>query len=164
MSQDLNFTVSPARPQDAAELTRIAHAAKRHWGYPDAWLAIWRAQLTITAEDLAAQPTFVARSGDQSLGFCTLSQRADVASLEHFWVLPQAMGRGVGRALFEHAVDQATRRGAALLEVEADPNAAGFYRRMGCQPVGETIYDLAGQPRHLPVLRLALPPEWVEAR
>ncbi len=163
-SPAFDISVSPARPQDAAELTRIAHAAKRHWGYPDAWMAIWRDQLTITPQDIAVQATFVARAGDQSLGFCALSQRDDVACLEHFWVLPDAMGSGVGRTLFEHAADQAMRRGATLLEVEADPNAAGFYQRMGCQPAGEHVYDLAGQPRHLPVLHLPLQPGSAVAR
>ena len=163
MSQDLNFTVSPARPQDAAELTRIARAAKRHWGYPDEWMALWRDQLTVTAQDIAAYPTFVAQAGNQMLGFCAVSQRDDVASLEHLWVLPDAMGHGVGRRLFEQAATQARQNGAAALQVESDPHAVGFYRLMGCQPAGENVYDLDGQPRRLPVLRLALQPAQVGA-
>ena len=100
----------------------------------------------------------------QLLGFCAVSQRGDVANLEHLWVLPEAMGRGVGRALFEQAVRLAELHGAAALEVESDPHAVGFYRRMGCQPAGETVYELDGQPRRLPVLRLALQPDLVAVR
>ncbi|MEZ4769880.1 MAG: GNAT family N-acetyltransferase [Caldilineales bacterium] len=155
---DFEISVSPARPHHAAELTHIAHAAKRHWGYPDAWMAIWRDQLTFTPQDVADRPTFVARGGDRCLGVYALSRTGDVACLEHFWVLPEAMGRGVGRTLFEHAVGQAQARGATLLEIESDPNAVGFYRHMGCRPAGETVYDLDGQPRRLPVLHLALQP------
>lgn len=163
LSQDLKFTVSPARPEEAAELTRIAHAAKGHWGYPDRWMALWRDQLTVTPQDIAAYPTFAARAGDRVLGFCAVSQRDDVASLEHFWVLPDVMGRGLGRTLFEHAVGHARRNGAVTFEVESDPHAVGFYRRMGCLSAGENVYDLDGQPRHLPVLRLALHPALVDA-
>ena len=163
-SPDFEISVLPARPQDAAELTRIAHAAKRHWGYPDDWMALWRDQLTITPQDIATDQTFVALAGGQIFGFCAVRQSEDVASMEHFWVLPEAMGRGVGRALFEQAIGQATRRGATRLEVEADPHAVGFYRRMGCQPAGEHVYDLAGQPRHLPVLHLSLQPMAVDER
>ncbi|MCX4679495.1 GNAT family N-acetyltransferase [Streptomyces sp. NBC_01433] len=45
------------------------------------------------------------------------------------FVAPRAQGRGVGRALVEHA---ATLRGDLLLEVfEANPGARGFYELMG---------------------------------
>ena len=164
MSQDLKFIVSPARPEDAAELTRIAHAAKRHWGYPDEWMALWRDQLTVTAQDIASQPTFVARNADGTLGFCAVSQRGEVASLEHLWVLPDVLGRGVGRALFDHAAGYARLNGATDLKVELDPHAVGFYRQMDCLSAGETTYELDGQLRSLPVLWLALQPELVDAR
>lgn len=163
-SESLKFSVSPACPEDAAVLTRVAHAAKSHWGYPDRWMTLWRGQLTIQAHDIAAQPAFVARAGDQLLGFCAVSRRGDLATLEHLWVLPEAMGCGVGRALFEQAAGFARQQGATALEVESDPHATGFYRRMGCQLVGETVYDLDGQPRRLPLLRLALQTEAVAAR
>ena len=31
-----------AVPADAARLTEIAFAAKRHWAYPESWVARWR--------------------------------------------------------------------------------------------------------------------------
>jgi hypothetical protein len=31
-----------AKPEDAAALTQIAHAAKRHWDYPERWIEAWR--------------------------------------------------------------------------------------------------------------------------
>jgi hypothetical protein len=38
------------------------------------------------------------------------------------------------------------------LSVEADPNAEGFYRRMGARRVGEINYPIDGQKRTLPLL------------
>jgi hypothetical protein len=35
-----------AKPEDAANLTGIAFAAKRHWGYPENWIESWRDLLT----------------------------------------------------------------------------------------------------------------------
>ena len=60
------------------------------------------------------------------------------------------MGRGIGRALFEHAVEQARRLGSHALKIESDPNAEGFYKRMGAHRVGETITAIDGQRRELP--------------
>jgi hypothetical protein len=31
-----------AKPEDAETLTEIAHAAKRHWDYPERWIEAWR--------------------------------------------------------------------------------------------------------------------------
>jgi GNAT superfamily N-acetyltransferase len=62
------------------------------------------------------------------------------------------MGRGVGRALFEHALEQARRLGHRTLRIEADPNAEGFYTRMGARHVGVTVTNIEGQRRELPLL------------
>jgi len=35
------LTIRPAAVEDAGALTVIAQAAKRHWGYPEPWLAAW---------------------------------------------------------------------------------------------------------------------------
>lgn len=65
------------------------------------------------------------------------------------------MGRGVGRALFRHAVRRLGQLApGAALEVEADANAEGFYLRMGCERIGEVRTDWQGLTRTLPLLRL----------
>lgn len=149
--------IVPARPEWAGRLTEIAHAAKAYWGYPPQWLALWRQDLTITPAAIRNLQVFVALAGDDILGFYALAKAArPKASLEHLWVVPEAIGQGLGRALFEHAVRQATAAGATLLVVESDPNAEGFYRRMGARTIGERCYELDGQPRSLPILALEL--------
>ena len=62
------------------------------------------------------------------------------------------MGTGVGRALFEDAVRRAAALGAEVVGIESDPNAEGFYRRMGARRVGEISYPIDGQRRMLPLL------------
>ena len=72
--------------------------------------------------------------------------------LEHLWVLPEHMGLGLGRALFDHALGRAAALDAEVLGIEVDPNAEGFYRRMGARRVGEIVYELDGRERVLPLL------------
>ena len=74
---------------------------------------------------------------DRAVGFYLLTTESDGMHLDHLWIAPHAMGRGIGRALFEHAVEQARRLGHQTLKIEADPNAEGFYTRMGARRVGE---------------------------
>lgn len=148
--------IRPAHPTDAARLTEIAHAAKRFWGYPARWMTLWRDELTITPALLAEHPAFCAEEDGLVLGCCVLALDGEAAALEHFWVLPEAMGRGLGRQLFETATRHAAEAGATHLIIESDPHAEDFYRHLGARPHGEVNYELDGEPRRLPVLRFDL--------
>ena len=140
-----------ARPEDAAELTAVAFAAKRNWGYPESWIQGWRDILTVTPKLVAENPTFSATEADRVVGFYSLTAGPH-PDLTHLWVLPVAMGRGFGRALFEHAVEQARALGLASFEIEADPNAEGFYLHMGAKRIGTNVSEIEGARRELPLL------------
>ena len=76
--------------------------------------------------------------------------------LDHLWILPEAMGRGIGRTLFRHALTQARRLGCRAVQIEADPNAEGFYVRMGARRTGVTLSTIEKQSRELPLLQYDL--------
>ena len=145
-----------ATPDQAETLTRIAVAAKRHWDYPDRWIQIWSPLLTISPEFIETHDTYVAYLGEEPVGVCAISIEEDRASVEHLWVLPDFMGRGIGTALFRHALSRCEDLGVRVLEIESDPNAQGFYERMGAKVVGEHVGEVDGQPRILPVLEMVL--------
>ncbi|HVU33181.1 MAG TPA: GNAT family N-acetyltransferase [Opitutaceae bacterium] len=143
-------------PEDADVLTSIAFAGKRHWGYPEAWIRQWTEVLTLTPEFVATHPTYGAIAQGIVIGFYSLTVTSDGAELEHLWVLPAAMRRGVGRRLFQHAEATARRHGAARLFIISDPHAEGFYRRMGACWCGEQPASMDGTPRVLPILEKEL--------
>jgi GNAT superfamily N-acetyltransferase len=149
--------IRPARPADTATLTAIAHAAKRVWSYPEAVLAAWSPLLTITPTDLVVLDVFVATNGQALLGFGAIDAALPEPALEHLWVVPAAMRRGVGSALFAHAAAVARARGGCALCIEADPFAEPFYLRLGAVRVGALPAPILGAPqRVLPLLRFAL--------
>ncbi len=141
-----------AAPGDADVLSRIAFSAKGHWGYPKRWMERWRDGLTITPGFVEHNEVHGVIVEGETVGFYALVGQAPTLELEHLWVSPEHMGLGLGRALFEHAVDTATDLGAETLGIEADPNAEGFYERMGATRVGEIVYELEGRERILPLL------------
>lgn len=141
-----------AGPDDARVLTRIAFAAKRHWGYPERWIEHWADGLTIAPEFVRNNEVYAATAGARTVGFYALVGEAPEVELEHLWVLPESMGAGVGRLLFEHALLRAASLGAETVQLEADPNAEGFYLRMGAERVGENVYEIEGQRRVLPLM------------
>jgi GNAT superfamily N-acetyltransferase len=141
-----------AKPGDADALTRITFAAKRHWGYPDRWIERWRETLTISPEFVRLNETYAAAVEGKPVGFYALVGEGREIELEHLWVLPEFIGTGIGRALFDHAVRKAASLGVQVVRIESDPNAEGFYRRMGARRVGEISYPMDGQKRTLPIL------------
>jgi GNAT superfamily N-acetyltransferase len=146
-----------AVPEDAGALSRIAFAAKAHWGYPERWMERWREGLTITPEFVEGNEVHVAVVEREPAGFYALVGEGRRIELEHLWVLPERMGTGLGRALFDHATGRAAVLDAETVGIEADPNAEGFYRRMGATRVGENVYEIDGQERELPLLTLVVP-------
>jgi GNAT superfamily N-acetyltransferase len=145
-----------ARPEDAETLTAIAQAAKRYWGYPESWIEAWRDILTMRPEFIAANVAWSAVEAGRIIGFYVLTTEADGIHLDHLWIVPAAMRRGIGRALFEHAAAQARNLGFTKIKIEADPNAEEFYRRMGAKRVGTSRSEMEGERRDLPLLEYRL--------
>ena len=146
--------IRAAAREEAGLLTDIAHEAKRHWQYPERWIATWRESLTLTGEIIARQPTVVAEHDGLVAGFYSIRDLGDRWSLEHLWVRPRFMGGGVGRALLADAAGHVRRHGGQILWIESDPNAEGFYLAMGARRVGQIASDPDGDERVLPCLEL----------
>ena len=142
---------------EASRLTQIAHDAKRHWGYPENWLKHWQDDLTISPDFITANQVYVAESEGELLGFYALILGKERAELDHMWVAPAYIGTGVGKELFLHAMQRAAKENAAAVDILSDPNAEGFYRKMGAHRIGETVSEIDGEARALP--RLTVDPK-----
>jgi GNAT superfamily N-acetyltransferase len=156
--------IRKATLDEAEVLTQIAHDAKRYWGYPESWVERWKDDLTLTAEFISSNEVYVVetdpdlRSEAESViaGFYAIAMSGEKAELEHMWVRPERIGSGCGKELMMHALETAAFLNAAALEISADPNAEGFYKRMGATRIGEIHSEIEGQPRTLPRLSIKL--------
>jgi N-acetylglutamate synthase-like GNAT family acetyltransferase len=146
----MNIHIRRATPDEASVLTEIAHAAKRHWGYPENWIQHWQTYLTITPEFIRDNEMYVAMKGEEIVGCCAIAFNESASELEHMWIRPEHMGAGIGRALFTYIKERAMNLKLPSLELNADPNAEGFYERMGATRIGEVRSEIDGQPRVLP--------------
>jgi GNAT superfamily N-acetyltransferase len=153
---EMKTSIQRSRASESERLTEIAHSAKRHWGYPERWIELWRDTLTITPEFISKYEVYSAHDGEDILGFYALIIRGDKATLDHLWIDPKYIGAGLGKELFNHAVERAAELQASTLEVESDPNAEGFYKHMGARRIGETRSELEGKERILPLLTLEI--------
>lgn len=138
----MNITIRDAQPHEAAALSDIAVKAKSHWGYTAEQIQMWRGEfLTVTPDYIRAHQVWAAcDEGHALVGFAAIEQHGAEAILEHLWVLPDQIRRGIGKALFRHV---------AVIVPEfvftSDPHADAFYEKMGAQKIGEYASTLQGR-------------------
>lgn len=122
--------IRDAHACDAARLREIAVAAKGHWGYDARLVEDWAAT-ELQAQRLARKEVLVAEVDGRAVGWASLVRHGDVCLLDDLWVDPDRMGAGIGTVLFRAALARARVHGAVRVEWEAEPNALGFYGKVG---------------------------------
>jgi ribosomal protein S18 acetylase RimI-like enzyme len=131
--------IRDARPDEAPALEALQRRSSAVWeeyraplaAHPDAieppHRAIAEARARV-AVDAARRP----------LGFSVvLPVENGRCELDDLFVEPDSMGLGVGRLLVEDVATRAAAAGASRVDVIANPNALGFYERVGFRVTGE---------------------------
>ncbi|HEX7155679.1 MAG TPA: GNAT family N-acetyltransferase [Burkholderiaceae bacterium] len=155
-----SICIAPAQPADAGDLVELIRglAAYEHLEH----------LVEVTAErigaELAAQPraimASIAREDGRALGFALYFENFSTflgrrgIYLEDLFVLPQARGRGIGKALVRHVARLAVARGAGRFEwavLDWNQPAIDFYRALGavvlpdwriCRVTGDALQRL----------------------
>jgi putative acetyltransferase len=86
---------------------------------------------------------------DSPLGFIGLNEN----HVEMLFIEPDLRGRGIGRALLDHACS--SRNQMSVDVNEQNPEAVGFYLHYGFVQTGRSPLDGEGRP--FPLLHLSLP-------
>lgn len=122
--------------EELPALAALCLKSKAVWGYDNNFMEACRGELTIELRDLRSTSIAVAEKNDKIVGVAQVRVVGSEAHLLKLFVEPTTLRGGLGRTLFVWATDQATRRGANRLVIEADPDAVPFYRRMGAEDCG----------------------------
>lgn len=147
--------IRPARAAEADLLTDLSLRSKAYWGYDASFLARCRAVMKVKAGNIESRPHYVAEIDGRIAGFYGFEPEAEGIGLDYLFIDNDFIGRGIGRALWQHAVETARRLGQPALIVASDPNAEGFYLKMGCRRIGTRPSELENR-RQLPLLRYDL--------
>jgi GNAT superfamily N-acetyltransferase len=125
-----DVAVRSARVGEAEALTALCVRSKAHWGYDEAFMRRSQASLTVSDAEIGEGRVLVAERQGLAFGVARVEPDGELGLM---FVDPRTINRGVGRALFEAAVELARRLGAKRMAILADPNAAPFYERMGAR-------------------------------
>ena len=148
----------------APELAALGTRSKGAWDYDEgfmtrfgAQMATWLPEFVGGMRDDGGRVLLVAEDDGTTVGFAIVEQTdpAKPAWLEDLWIEPHRMRGGIGSQLLRAALEAARAAGRGALEFESDPNAEGFYLRMGARKIGEQVSDFQAG-RILPVMRFDL--------
>lgn len=124
--------IQKATIKDSNLLTNIALTSKAHWGYSNELLESWRNDLTVTSKMIEDVFVYKFLQNDKIAGFYILNQPIEnKIELEMLFVLPEFIGKGIGKKLLLHAFEKANKLHANKLTLLADPNAVDFYESQG---------------------------------
>jgi GNAT superfamily N-acetyltransferase len=154
----LPLTIRAPTIDGLSDLSDLCFRSKAVWGYDVEFMDACRAELSFEPRDLELTPIAVAEHYGKPIGVAQVKVVDDEADLLKLFVEPSALRSGTGKALLVWATDVAKKLGATRLIIEADPDAAPFYRRMGAYDVGQAPSGSV-PGRMLPKLAMNLCPE-----
>jgi GNAT superfamily N-acetyltransferase len=139
---------------EASALTALAIRSKAHWGYDASFMQRVTADLEITPQLVDASAVFVAEDGSAVVGFYVLAVVDGMPMLLDLWIDPVAIGDGIGKQLWLHMLEEARRLGYPTIRIQSEPNAEGFYAKMGARRIG--VAESTAMPgRMLPLMEIA---------
>lgn len=131
------LTIRPPTIDELSGLSDLCFRSKAAWGYDEEFMEACRGELSFEPRDLDLTPIAVAEHDGKLIGVAQLKVVDDEADLLKLFVEPSALRSGTGNALLVWATDVAKKLGATRLTIEADPDTAPFYRKMGAYDVGQ---------------------------
>jgi len=132
---------------DAPEIVRLFFETVRSVNradYSDERLEAWAASVPDPEEwhaRMAGRRTLVAEEGGEVVGFAELEYDG---RLDMFYVRKDAVGRGVGRRLYEAVEREARGQGLGWIFTEASITARPFFEQQGFRVVREQMVSRRG--------------------
>jgi ribosomal protein S18 acetylase RimI-like enzyme len=137
-----------AEPAERRALEELQRRSSMHDPMYREQLAAEPGVFSLPVEQIEAGHVRVAEQEGILVGFSVLLARSgDACELDGLFVEPERMRGGVGRQLVDDAVRIARERGAARIDVVANPQAVAFYEAVGFVRTGEAETRFGPAPR-----------------
>lgn len=131
---------------DSKLLTETSFHSKKMWGYSDELMNLWKQDLEISEEYILKNKVFKIYDEKVFIGFFAFkSHEAKVIELDHLWLKPGQIKKGYGRSVFEFILNYLRNTGHLNFNLTAEPNAKGFYDKMGGKVLGKFQSKVSGR-------------------
>ncbi|RJS59054.1 GNAT family N-acetyltransferase [Bacillus sp. PK3_68] len=143
--------IRKAKIHEILQLSELAFQSKAYWGYTDDFMEKCKDDLTVTPCDIEEKHVYVLEDNDKLLAFYSLELNPN--RLDAFFIKPDYIGKGIGKLLWRDVMDRAKKLNIEEFTLDSEPNAEGFYKKMGAKRIGE-ISSTVFQNRKLPLMKV----------
>jgi GNAT superfamily N-acetyltransferase len=137
-----------AQSEQNKQLTELSNKSKMFWNYSEKAINIFRDELNISPEYIKKNEVWIYIKDKKIIGYYSLKYRnkelkfKDIVLeigywLDHMFILPEFIGQGYGKILFNHFNDLCLSKNVSEIMILADPNSKLFYEKMGCKYINE---------------------------
>jgi GNAT superfamily N-acetyltransferase len=152
----VNLIIRKAQHTESEALTDISFASKRFWNYPKEYMDIWKNELTITPTYINQNLVFVAEADTMLVGYFSIVEiQEDFWAgkvlvkkgfwLEHIFIKPEFIGKKIGAELIAFLKELCKKNKIERLFIFSDPNAKGFYDKVGAKYIEESPSSIEGR-------------------
>ena len=148
--------LSRIAPEHRPAINALILRSKAHWGYDAAMMAVMARVLRLDPLAAAQGRAVAAWSEGDPVGMAQIGEpfedaRGPALDLDLLFIAPGAIGTGLGRRLYDWALDQARAAAVTRMDILSDPYARPFYTAMGAAYVEDRASALV-PGRMLPFL------------
>ncbi|MGE7872568.1 GNAT family N-acetyltransferase [Bacillus paramycoides] len=121
---------------EANELSKLALHSKATWDYSEEFILACKEDLTISEDYIKKKFVYVLENDNTKIGF--FSFLCNENTLDFLYIHPCYKGKGYGKILWNFVIEKANELRLNSFTIDSDPNAKGFYLKMGAKLIGET--------------------------
>lgn len=144
-----------AKADESEVLTNIAIDSESYWDYDSDYMEKFKSIYRVTEEFINNNPTFIIEKDEDIIGFYGLLIGKSETSLEYLFIEPRCIGKGYGKLLWNHMVENCKNLAIKEFVIVTSPQAKEFYTKMGAVETGE-VESLVKKERKIPQLLYAL--------
>ena len=155
----MKVIIRKAYPEESDILTDISFTSKRYWSYPEEYFEVWKDELTITPGYIQKNLVKIAEyDGEEGkiLGYYSIIKndkdfwagKVFVMKgywLEHIFIRPEFIGKGIGTQLIKDVKKTSKKLEIEKIYIFSDPNAKGFYDKIGADYIKESPSSIEGR-------------------
>lgn len=145
------INICRAKVGEASILTNIAINSEAYWGYDEEYMESFKNTYGVSENYISNYPTFLIEDNQIIVGFYSILMNVGETELEYFFINPNYIGKGYGKLLWNHVIENAKNLNIKQLEIVTSPEAIDFYIKMGAVKIGE-VESLVKVGRKIPRL------------
>ena len=156
MNKSQDKQILKAHTKDSHILTDISFSSKKYWNYPEENFSVWEKELTITSDYINKNTVFkYCKSGDIIAFYSLVRLLKEFCFqgeclrqgwyLDHMFIKPSYIRKNIGTKLFHHLIEYCRENEVEEFGILSDPNAQGFYIKIGCNYIKEFPSNISGR-------------------